>query len=195
MSKYTDVEPKGLKIRYTLVLWSSTCPLTGFFWLLSHVIYLKLTRVLLYKSVFFPKRMKLMIKLTIIPKKLFGTWQFGKIDVLVNFVIQKFARLKSKHFSQFFWWEVNLRGLRAFVLQKVQASVVESRETEKEVLLPITQLWERRYSRQLDIDHVTQQPKETCQRTCRGPMIVCYVNFARQALLPTLTTYSVKPQL
>ena len=25
---------------------SSTCPLTGFFWLLSHVIYLKLTRVL-----------------------------------------------------------------------------------------------------------------------------------------------------
>ena len=26
-------------------------------------------------------------------------------------------------------------------------------------------------------------------------MIVCYVNFARQALLPTLTTYSVKPQL
>ena len=35
-------------------------------------------------------------------KKLFGTWQFGKIDVLVNFIIQKFARLKSKHFSQFF---------------------------------------------------------------------------------------------
>ena len=22
---------------------------------------------------------------------------------------------------------------------------------------------------QLEIDHVTQQPKETCQRTCRGP--------------------------
>ena len=36
-------------------------------------------------------------------KKLFGTWQFGKIDVLVNFTNQKFARLKSKHFSQFFW--------------------------------------------------------------------------------------------
>ena len=45
-------------------------------------------------------------------KKLFGTWQFGKIDVLV---IQKFARLKSKHFSQFFWWEVNLKRLRAFI--------------------------------------------------------------------------------
>ena len=26
-------------------LWSSTCPLTGFFWLLNHVIYLKLTKV------------------------------------------------------------------------------------------------------------------------------------------------------
>ena len=25
------------------------------------------------------------------------------IDVLVNFIIQKFARLKSKYFSQFFW--------------------------------------------------------------------------------------------
>jgi hypothetical protein len=32
----------------------------------------------------------------------FGTWQFGEIGVLVNFIIQKFARLKSKHFSQFF---------------------------------------------------------------------------------------------
>merc|ERR1712008_120449 len=25
---------------------------------------------------------------------------------------------------------------------------------------------------QLEIDHVTQQPKETCQRTCRGPRSV-----------------------
>ena len=58
-------------------------------------------------------------------KKLFSTWQFGKTDVLVNFIIQKFATLKSKHFLQFFWWEVNLRGLKAFILQKVQASVVE----------------------------------------------------------------------
>jgi hypothetical protein len=58
-------------------------------------------------------------------KKLFGTWQFGKIDVLVNFVIQKFARLKSNHFSQFFWSKVNLRGSRAFILQKVHALVVE----------------------------------------------------------------------
>ena len=36
-------------------------------------------------------------------KKNIGTWQFGKIDVLAHFIIHKFARLKSKHFSQFFW--------------------------------------------------------------------------------------------
>ena len=33
-------------------------------------------------------------------------------------------------------------------------------------------IWEKRHSYntlQLEIDHVTQQPKETCQRTCRGP--------------------------
>ena len=35
-----------------------------------------------------------MIKFKVIPKKPFGTWQFGKIGVLVNFIIQK---LKSKH--------------------------------------------------------------------------------------------------
>jgi hypothetical protein len=42
-----------------------------------------------------------MLKLKVIQKKLIGTWQFRKIDVLVNFIIQKFASLKSKHFSQF----------------------------------------------------------------------------------------------
>jgi hypothetical protein len=31
------------------------------------------------------------------------TWQFGKIDVLVDFIIQKFEKVKSKQFSQFFW--------------------------------------------------------------------------------------------
>ena len=41
-----------------------------------------------------------MIKFTVIPKKLSGTW----IDVLINFIVQKFARLKSRHFSQFLWW-------------------------------------------------------------------------------------------
>ena len=47
-----------------------------------------------------------MIKFTVIQKKTFGTWQFDKIGVLVNLIIQK---LKSKHLvslSQFLWWEV-----------------------------------------------------------------------------------------
>ena len=50
-----------------------------------------------------------MIKLTVIPKKKpFDTWQFGKIGVLVNFIIQK---LKSKHLVclSFLWWQVFLR--------------------------------------------------------------------------------------
>ena len=49
-----------------------------------------------------------MIKLTVIPKKPFGTWQFGNIGVWVNFIIQK---LKSKHLVclSFLWWQVFLR--------------------------------------------------------------------------------------
>ena len=60
-----------------------------------------------------------MIEFTIIQKKLFGTWQFGKFDVLVNFMIQKFATF----FSVFL-----VRGKyerRAFILKKIHASVVE----------------------------------------------------------------------
>ena len=71
-----------------------------------------------------------MIKFTVTQKKLFGTWQFGKIDVLLNFIIQKFERLKSKHFSQFYWSEVNLRGLRGLILQKVQTLVVERQKNK-----------------------------------------------------------------
>jgi hypothetical protein len=37
-----------------------------------------------------------MIKFLIIQKKTFGTWQFGKIGVLVNFIMQK---LKGKRLS------------------------------------------------------------------------------------------------
>ena len=63
---------------------------------------------------------------------------------LFNFIIQKFAGLKSKHFSQFFWCKVNLRGLRAFILQKVQASVVE--EQKKKFCYPSLIFGERWYS-------------------------------------------------
>ena len=37
-----------------------------------------------YQSVFFPKLQFLNDKLQLYPKKLFGTWPFGKIDVLVD---------------------------------------------------------------------------------------------------------------
>ena len=45
---------------------------------------------------------------TVTPKKPFGSWQFGKTGVLVNFIIQK---LKSKHLFclSFLWWEVFLQ--------------------------------------------------------------------------------------
>ena len=75
-----------------------------------------------------------MIKFIVTPKK--TIWQF-------DFIIQKFARLKSKHFSQFFWWEVNLRRLRAFILQKVQTSVVER---QKRSSATHHSVWERRHS-------------------------------------------------
>ena len=112
---------------------SFTCPFTSFFWLLSHVIYLKLARViqecLLSQSCVMGSRtVNHTIKKTIWHLAIWQNWCFGQFY---------HARLKSKHFSQFFWWEVNLRGLRAFILQNVQGSVVE---TEKKVLQPITQL-------------------------------------------------------
>ena len=40
-----------------------------------------------------------MIKFTVITKKSFGTWQFGKIDVLVNLIIQKIL-IKQIQFDQ-----------------------------------------------------------------------------------------------
>jgi hypothetical protein len=64
-----------------------------------------------------------------------------------------FARLKSKHFSQFFWWEVNLKGLRALILQKVQASVFERQKKKfcypslnfgkEDTLLILLSAWDR----------------------------------------------------
>ena len=102
-------------------------------------------------------------------KKLFGTWQFGKIDVLVNIINKKFPSLNSKQFSQFFWGDLNLRELRAFILRKVLASVVERQKSDSATQHSV---WERRHTLilfQFEIDHVTQKPKETCQRTCKGP--------------------------
>ena len=47
---------------------------------------------------FFPKAVFEWYNLQLYQKKIFGTWQFVKIDVLANFIIQKFAFIKSKHF-------------------------------------------------------------------------------------------------
>ena len=44
-----------------------------------------------------------------------------------------------------------------FIIQKLKFCKIEKEDT----LIKI----------QLEIDHVTQQPKETCQRTCRGPKL------------------------
>ena len=68
-----------------------------------------------------------MIKFTVLPKKLFATWQF-------DFIIQKFARLKSKQFTQFFWWGVKSERIESIYFAE------NSGLTEKEVLLPFTQL-------------------------------------------------------
>ena len=69
-----------------------------------------------------------MIKFTVIsPPKNYLT--LGNLAKFMFWSIL-FARLKSKHFSQFFWLEVNLRGLRVFILQKNQASVVERQKKE-----------------------------------------------------------------
>ena len=65
-----------------------------------------------------------MIKFTVIPKTLFGTWQFGKIDVLVNFIIQKFATLKSLHFFSVFLVRSKSEKIASIHFAD-QASVVE----------------------------------------------------------------------
>ena len=44
------------------------------------------------------------LKCTIIPKKPFGTWQFGKIGVLINLIIQK---LKSKRLVCLGFWDMS----------------------------------------------------------------------------------------
>ena len=70
---------KNFKSFWDLKNISSTCALTGFFWLLSHVIYLKLTRVL--QDYLLSKLQFLNDELQLHPKKQFGNvaklfWSF-----------------------------------------------------------------------------------------------------------------------
>ena len=115
---------KTKKRKFLVTFMSSSCPLTSFFWLLSHMIYLELIKVLLEcllsQSCFW------MTKLKVIPKKL------GNLAKLMFRLILSFKN------SQFLWWEVNLRGLRAFILRQKKFCYPLG-------LLPITQLWERRH--------------------------------------------------
>ena len=58
-------------------------------------------------------------------KKPFGTWQFGKIGFLVNFIIQK---LKSKHLVCLNFWDLS-RDSRAkiyLLMEKMRAIVAET---------------------------------------------------------------------
>ena len=77
---------------------SSTCLFIGFFWLLSHVIYLKLTRHNMTRVSSFPSFNFWMINYSYTQKNYLAHWQncFGQ------FITQKFPSLKSKQFSQFF---------------------------------------------------------------------------------------------
>ena len=102
------------------------------------------------------------IKFIVILKQLFGTWQFG---VLVNFIIKK---KKQTLISVFL---VRDKPERIEKIYFAESSGLSGWATEKEVLpsLILGKNTLLSYSCQLQIDHVTQQPKETCQRTCRGP--------------------------
>ena len=59
-------------------------------------------------------------------------WSFGP------FFIQKIARLKGKHFSQFFLMKSKSERIQS--IHFAESSGLRCLETEKEVLLPITQL-------------------------------------------------------
>ena len=118
---------------------SYTCPLASFFWLLSHVIYLKLNKSIIQESSFsiWQNLNFWMIKFTV-------TVLYQKknyLQNLVNLIIQKFARLKSKHFSHF-----SHKSERIESIHFAESSGLTCWETEKEDLLSITQIWVRRRS-------------------------------------------------
>ena len=55
-------------------------------------------------------------------------WKVVSFCEFAQFSKQSFARLKSKHFSQFFWWEVNLRGLRDSFCRKFRPQLLKDRK-------------------------------------------------------------------
>ena len=88
----------------------------------------------------FPSLNFWMVNYSYTQKSYLALWQnrFGQ------FITQKFPSLKSKQFSQvFFWWEVNLRGLTKFSFQKVQAWGLRDR---KITFTTHHSVWERKHS-------------------------------------------------
>ena len=95
-------------------VWSSTCALTSFFWLLGHVIYLKLTRVecLLYH---FTKFQFLNNKIYSYTKKTY----LALANLILSF--KNLQDWKVNSLLSFSGGRLNLRKLKAFILQKIQA--------------------------------------------------------------------------
>ena len=140
---------------------SSTCALTGFFWLLSHMIDLKLTKVLeeclLYQTEW---------------------WIVEPLFLSLNNWGLNFLQNKCSQSSQIYLSPEKLRKVITFQAYKLLSDkmtktilpncqiaflsipVIYHSNLGKKTLL--------QYSCQLEIDHVTQKPKETCQSTCGG---------------------------
>ena len=80
-----------------------------------------------YKSVFFFN----FTKLQFLNNKIYSYTKNNYLALgnLVFWSISSF-KTKSKHLSQFFWWEINLRELRGFILQKIWA-LVAGRQKKK----------------------------------------------------------------
>ena len=93
LTNWILISNEQTKLQSNLRLWSFDK------FLLSHVIYLKLTREL--QECLLSKSFNIwMINYSYTQKSYLAIWQncFG------HFITQKFVSLKSNHFSQFFWW-------------------------------------------------------------------------------------------
>ena len=141
-----------------------------------------------------------LINYSCIQKSYLGLWQncFGQ------FITQKCPSLKSKQFSQFFLVIGKSERIDKIYFQKVQASGLRDR---KRTFTTHHSVWERKHSYyfcQLEIDHVTQKPKETCQSTCGGlectvqanlletsPFFVCPNGFGEHIFSNVYSTWDV----
>ena len=100
------------------LLGSSTCPSTSFFWLLSHVIYLELTRVsyecLLSRAEWWVAELYIIPKKTILHLAIWKNWCFGqfyhsKISNIEEFTFFSVVSGKSEKIESFLfaehWWK------------------------------------------------------------------------------------------